>query len=295
MLFFSVFAGAGLLTAVSTYRESVLSQNTTKLVVQLSFGSVFVLIGLGGIFWGLRVYARRKLQFRPLSARGPGQTATTFPELPRRSTTSQGRVRLSPEEVPGHQLLVLLFFSIFWNGIVATVWFLSSRDGNFPLFAKILLGLFAGIGILILYAFIKQLLQIVTVGATHVDLQAEPLAPGEKSVLMLVQAGDFEISELLIDLLAREIVVHGSGTDQTTYRETVYEELLTHRQRLRARNGQSVLQQEFAIPADAAPTFRSPSNQVQWSLRVKMVLPGRPDVMYYFPFRVAAKAPGADA
>jgi hypothetical protein len=293
VIFFVPFAAVG----IGVLREGLKQWQRGAMpagVVMTLIGGVFAAVGLGGIAWMLYRFFTRRQANGPMKKPKPvppgWQQNPWFPPLPGRATSRHGRISISPQSSNWGKFWGMLFMTVFWNGLSWTGFIAilrDAREGKWPVF---FVGLFVLIGLGLLIATVKQFLRAVMVGETTAELDAEPLAPGQQSRVSLYQRGSFTAQQLDVSLVAQEVVTYGSGTDRTTHRETVHEETILTRPDVRVQAEHAIAQVEFKVPEDAAPSFKSSNNELAWSIRVKMIIAGRPDVDEYFPFRVAPEA-----
>lgn len=289
-LFFIPFAAIGLGMVRQAIKELYGNGFMPAVAMLGLMGAVFSAVGLGGLITIARAGLRRRRGLEPMKLPKPVPTGWKgnpwFPELKNRKLNTSGRIALEPQTSNWGGFVGMSFMAVIWNGLSWTAFIAILRQRDHSNFAAAFIGLFVLIGAAILYAAIKQLLRCLLVGDTGVELSQEPVPAGASATLTLRQRGDFPIEQLDLTLVAQEVVTHGSGTDRTTHRETVHSELIVSKQKLRARQQQSLLQAEFKIPADAAGSFQAPNNEITWSIRVQMKIAGRPDVDQHFPFRV---------
>ena len=86
-----------------------------------------------------------------------------------------------------------------------------------------------------------------------------------------------DITAVTAALEAREVVVSGSGTNETTHTKTVHEEQLVLNEAMQLPRGQQILEARAAIPETNAWTFSATDNSLEWTLMVRMEIDGWPD------------------
>jgi hypothetical protein len=294
-IFFIPFAGVGLATVYQAYRIFADKGQLGGALFVGGIGAIFAAIGLFGAIWPIYRGATRRSRNAPMLLPKPipdgWQNSPWFPKVAKRTMSSRGRIQLTPEASNWTMFFTMLFMAVIWNGITWTGLIASYRQHKLNTGLIIFLGLFALIGAAILFGTIKQLLRIVLVGETSVEIDQEPVVPGANSTISLYQRGDFEIQQINVALVAQEVVTYGSGTDRTTHKEIVHEETIFTRTNARASSDRALAQADFKVSADAAPSFKSSNNALVWNIRVRMTIVGKPDVDQLFPVRVAPEVP----
>lgn len=258
------------------------------------FGLVFALAG-GGFVWAGLAAGKWKGRRRPrkVASDDDWRTSKLFPDCAERSLG--GRFALRPEATRMSQFVAMLAVSLFWNGIVGFMAYhaISDMSGPIRVLPVIFFGFFGLLGLLILGGAIHMFLKLLLVGETVVEVSRAPLAPGDKARMALRQKGDFRIDSLTVELLCREVVRYTVGTDTHTHTEEVHAETLAKLADVRAGSG-PLVECEIAIPRDAMHSLRLPHNEVQWGVRVTMLIPGRPDVEEIHRLRVVPEWKDAD-
>jgi hypothetical protein len=288
-LFGSVFAFIGAMAAFGIWTNHKNGTNVVGIIVPAIFILIGISIAVGGIYI-VRKHLRRKTSASlPGTAASAATDSNTFPALRTRKTIPGGKVQLQPETTLKQGCAGYFFFALIWNGITwAALWGISQKADS-PIWVKIMLGVFALIGLLIIWAFVNTVIKLLFVGETHIELPCEPLTPGQTVPVQIYQHGSVPISKLTVQLIAKETVSYRSGTDRVTKSEEVYNEPVADQQNLVAR-GKSMptTQVEIRIPEDAMPSFHSSNNQITWGLKITFEIPNRPDLDMFYPFRISA-------
>ena len=97
------------------------------------------------------------------------------------------------------------------------------------------------------------------------------------------------IDKIHVELLGREVVVSGSGTNRTTHRHEVHKEkivLLWKSRRLRAGDTEEK-EAEIHIPENAPFTFAAPDNALEWTVTLTVSIPKWPDWKQVYPIVVS--------
>jgi len=89
-----------------------------------------------------------------------------------------------------------------------------------------------------------------------------------------------EVHGLYATLLAKEVAVSGSGTNKSTYSETLHRDrvAICSAKRTIAAGETLELSGMLTVPRDAAPSFQGGSNKVVWEVAVEVDIPRWPDL-----------------
>jgi len=140
--------------------------------------------------------------------------------------------------------------------------------------------LFMAAGVWMMYMAVRNRLAQRTLG--KVDLRVEPAIARRGSTfgirLAFTPRKSANVDRITLTFVGRESATRGSGKHRNTQSRKLHEETRTLLENGSIEAHRPVsLEASFAIPADAAPTFEAPSNDVKWSIDVHISLPGRPD------------------
>ena len=99
---------------------------------------------------------------------------------------------------------------------------------------------------------------------------------------------EMTVDAIYVDLVGREVVISGSGTNQTTHRHelhnTRFELQGTQRQ---LHPGENVeLETEVRIPPNAPFTFAADDNVLEWNLTLVISIPKWPDWKQVYPITI---------
>ncbi len=96
--------------------------------------------------------------------------------------------------------------------------------------------------------------------------------------LSIDPAGEVELESIEAALVATEVAVSGSGTNETTHTHEFHRENLSLSGQRVIRPGQTVEYEErIVLPADAVASFRVPYNNVSWCVVATVKVPRWPD------------------
>lgn len=194
-----------------------------------------------------------------------------------------------------------MLFGALFAGVGFFLLFLcyTSSSTTDRLFTGIGGGVFSLVGLSVMGAGIHGILRVVLVGKTRVDLDREPVAPGDRIRVQLWQPGSFPITRAEIRLVGREVAKwtesSGSGrnrSSRTVVREHRFvDEVLAGGEQLSASASHPVLRGEATIPRDAMHSFTTFPCSIEWAVEVRLVIPRRPDVKELYTFRVTPTRP----
>jgi len=198
--------------------------------------------------------------------------------------------RLQRGTSQGCELGGLLLFSLFWNGIVSVfVWHVVQewQSGHRPYFLTLFMTPFLLVGVACALWLIRQLLVAGGVKETLVEIEREPVRPGETVSLRFAQPGPLSLYGLSARLICEEKISYTRGTD--TYHEShVCEDReLFQMPAMQVPAGSSWDQTvSLTLPDDAMHSFHAGHNDLVWKIVVKGEIKKWPDFEHAFPFRV---------
>lgn len=112
------------------------------------------------------------------------------------------------------------------------------------------------------------------------DVDTTLLRSGEEceGTLSFIPKEDLDLESVSAKVRAKESATSGSGTNRTTYTETIYEHPIAIRHAPVARKGIEVRERIIVkIPEDAAPSFRSYNNSISWTVEAVVGIKKWPD------------------
>lgn len=149
------------------------------------------------------------------------------------------------------------------------------------LFSLSIIGAFVGVGSFIAYRSWRNTLAKQKLGDVQVSVEPEHAGRGQplRVSVSLRPLYDVSLTSIRADLVGRERVISGSGTNKQTHvhelRRTPIE--LSGARDVRARE-ELVLEEMVTIPEDAEPTFHSAENHVVWELELHVDVALWPDL-----------------
>lgn len=246
----------------------------------------FLLIGSGGLIytvltWGTSaerraVMARRAARMKLFE--DSQQAKPEYPQVPspENITNSPGTrlaYRLPIGVSPGWKVMVWLIACLVWNGIVAVfvIWAINGHiAGNPDWFLTIFITPFALAGIGLVVVLVRQLLIATGVGPTLIEISDQPLCPGGRYDLVLLQTGRLKMNWLEVYLVCDEEATFRHGTDTRRESHRVYQQRVFRQEGFQIQRGEP-FEARFAVemPAGAMHTFKSDHNEVNWKVIVK--------------------------
>jgi hypothetical protein len=140
---------------------------------------------------------------------------------------------------------------------------------------------FLGVSGLVAYRSWRNTLAKQKLGNIEVSVEPEHAGRGQPVQLTVVlrPAQSVSLASVRANLVGRERVVSGSGTNRTTHVHQLHHERfeLSGERRLRA-NEELVLQETVTIPDEAEPTFHSADNHLVWEIEFHVDVKLWPDL-----------------
>lgn len=269
--------------------EAVLYRGMTKALWWGLFPLPFIAVGLLA-FAPARVFANATSRTGPLKSTG----ASKLPIRPAASAhlhgTLSGPTELRASSSRVGKLIFLIFFALFWNGIVSIfvrqVWEGISR-GRPEWFLTIFLIPFVLVGLGCILAVVYTFLDLFNPRITLLVSSATVPLGGSVGVQWSFRGNVRRIRSLSITLEGVERATYRRGTDTTTDRhvftkipvvETADPAVIS------AGSGQ------IAVPGHLMHSFKAPNNEIAWSFKVKGSIPRFPDIGEEFPLTVLPHA-----
>jgi hypothetical protein len=184
-------------------------------------------------------------------------------------------------------LLGLGLFMLIWNGITWALAGFAIRGhllGKGEWILTIFLIPFVLVGLLVVFAFIRQLLVSLGVGPTVVEVSAHPFRAGGQYDVHVSQSGQLTMNALRVLLVCEEKATYRQGTDTRTETRKVVEEEVYRNEGFEVMQG-IPFEARFSvrIPGASMHSFESRHNAVSWRLVVVGDIANWPDIERQYP------------
>jgi hypothetical protein len=251
-------------------RRAVIERGFSPAYLLGLFPLIFFAIGAGGIGWTLHNVRRKDapagLQVNPAAAFGVSAPAESGP------------LELRPTATPLGKLVAVTLITLFWDGIVSVFvvnLYQSWREGSRPDGCAVLfLVPFALIGLLLIYATVRQLL-ILFNPRVHLILTPGTLPVGGIGSLEWRLSGrGGGVRRLRIVLEGREEAWYQSGKSTQTVRN-VFSSIAVVDTTAEAEIPAGSAR--IDVPAEIPPSFKATHNKIVWTLKATCEIAGWPD------------------
>jgi hypothetical protein len=250
--------------------EAVISRAFSATYLFGLFGLLFFLPGLFGLIWVLSGGVKTRTGLVKVDPAMP--FGVTNPQ----GQDASGPVELKPQATPTGKFIGLLITSLFWNGIVGTIsWFVILKPEQKPEGCAIaFLAVFALIGLLLIYATIRQFLVLFN-PRPRLTLSPASLGLGQTAYLQWRLTGPTGgLRRLKVTLEGKEEARYRRGTDTHTDCETFATlTLVDSTDSYEMASGST----SFAMPANTMPSFTAANNRVVWTMKAQLEIAGWPD------------------
>jgi len=299
-------------------RDAVLVRDFPKIsLFIIGFGMVFVVVGTC-IAWAMTAFAKQKRNMlkrlstlpkpttlqstNAMSARVPhsqqtevNSAATTASPLPVSAAVpyetgdSNQPLVLQPEVSGWVVLIVVLLFTLFWNGVVGIfVVEIIFVEQNAPLLKKLFLTPFVLIGLGLFAGFIYTLLGLFNPKPILVCSDSW-LYPGSEFELSWMMKGNASrIKKMTVTIEGAESATYRQGTSTRTETSTFYTTTVAEIVDPQAMAESYHL---VRIPQDAMHTFNANHSKVKWQVRFHGEIAWWPDINTTFPITVLPPLP----
>lgn len=197
-----------------------------------------------------------------------------------------GPVQLKSKSSPLFKLLGVIFFALFWNGIVSVFLFQIYQGfarGRPEWFLTVFMIPFVLVGLGAILGIFYCLLALFNPRVTlAVSAPAVPLG-GSVDLAWELTGRSNRVDRLTIKLEGVEESTYRRGTRTYTDKETFATiDILDTSERHELISGEASLK----VPADTMHSFKASNNKIIWTLKVHANIPKWPDVKEEFPFVV---------
>ena len=249
------------------------------------FTLIFPLVGFSLVAWGIVRFIRRRRERAGLIGMSEGAPQFTSLVVP---DDEPGAVELKPAQGRFAKLVFIGIFSLIWNGFVWSVLCFAIlpdivKGSGEAWFGLLFLSLFAIIGLVLIGAFIHQLLAL-TNPRLRLIVNRRTFRPGDLLELEWECSGNpSRLTSLTIAIEGRESATYTRGTDTSTDTH-VFERtpLATLDDAVAILSGRVKIQ----LSVETVPTFIASHNKIEWILIVRGVIPRWPDISDDYPITI---------
>jgi hypothetical protein len=253
--------------------EAVLSRSFPTALYWTWFTWLFVIIPMGVLY--VTKYPQSRLNLRRIRSTHVKAFSETL-----------GPVALKPKMGPGKKALGILFFALFWNGIVSVFVVTIFRQGGYFSLMGLFLVPFVLVGIGLIVWVVYQFLALFNPRPVLV-LSSNAVCLGEKFLAEWKISGRvdrFEKFRVLVE--AREEVTYRRGTSTYTDKSVFFSSALVDESSSSGMSRSSTGHAEFAVPLDTMHSLDAPNNKIVWYVRIIGEIPRWPDMDEEFEFKV---------
>ncbi|MEN8126423.1 MAG: DUF3592 domain-containing protein [Planctomycetota bacterium] len=263
--------------------EAVLQRDfTAKNLIGL-FPLIFVVAGIAVIIGVIKHKKRKNMPWLPKAASADSEPDENEYGFERGAIdTSEEPITLKADASQLGKLFGVVFFCLFWNGIVSVFVYQAIqgfRRGDPDWFLTLFMIPFVLIGLGAIGFVFYQILALFNPRYTLM-LQPGQIYPGTTGVLGWQARGKASrVQHLSITLTGREEATYRVGTNTCTAKNTFFEmELVDSRDFHEIVSGQI----GFAIPADTMHSFEADNNKIIWSIKVNGDIARWPDAKHSY-------------
>ncbi len=176
--------------------------------------------------------------------------------------------------------LALIFFAVVWNGITYTILTVMILSGDTPIFPFIILGIFALVGLVLIYAAVHHLMSRAKMHPPTLTISIEPLCLGETFQVAYEQAAKSagKLNGVQLRLICQEQATYRQGTStHTVTHDALSESFEVLGEGNLDRMKPLMAKTEMQIPFDAMHSFSSDRNEIKWLIECHVDIPSWPD------------------
>lgn len=242
--------------------------------------TVWIGLGMGGLFFAIGLY---------ITLGGIGIIASTGVHQSQGdsevSRESISHAPLVPSATPRQTFIGMLCFAFFWNAIVGVIGYIFLVEGadETPIFAKIIVGIFALIGVGLLIAAVRAFMQIFLPYPEFTISESAPALGESFKVAWTFNKDPRQIRALTIAIQGKESATYRQGTDTRTDTSTFYEKELYAESRSQLFSNDAIT---VRIPRESMHSFTSANNSISWVVSVKGDVSRWPDLALEYPIFV---------
>lgn len=145
--------------------------------------------------------------------------------------------------------------------------------------------------------FVRKVLPKYVLGEIRHELHTTSVCPGEQvsGELYLCPRKAVSINGIVVTIHAREQCVSGSGTDRTTHKHVLFEQIETLQEAVKLDPGREYrFPIEITLPPDAPLSIKLDDNELIWSAIIRVDIPRWPDWVQEVPLEIVPDGRGSD-
>lgn len=235
-------------------------------LMHLPFAICFTGVGLGlpiGGIWFLRQDKKRQKKL------------AQHPDEPWRVRDDWAAGVIHPANTWGTAIMGI--FALFWNGLSVPIFLMVLYEPPKPWFVVWLVGLFPLIGLFLIYAFLKGLVNSGRVRKSTLKLANIPgVVGGQLAGVVLIPDAMRRREGYRATLVCRKkITRRDSDGDTSTSLKPIWEDAHTIEKTLSDSSGMRGVPVQFTIPSDVKPTDTEAETPIEWQLKLKALGDGK--------------------
>ena len=203
-----------------------------------------------------------------------------------RENWNHGRIhphRLEPDQESRGTHLAGVCGMTLWTTVTLLFAVVGWENNNFHF--MVIPGLFSSIGLVWFVSAFWQLL-FCRIGMTEVEMDLQPILPGQKGRVLVVQKMPLPAEQYQIAVRCRELTKFTQGSNTRTDSKEVRRQIL-HDEMISSFSGEPLqFELDFTMPDDIPVSFKSEHNEIRWEIVVEGRRRGKPTIERAFPFEV---------
>lgn len=171
----------------------------------------------------------------------------------------------------------IYIFAACMVGGVFMVWLADVADSILnPVSMKIMGAVFFVGGLILVGVHARNMLASLVLGNIRIAWPEDPVQPADKLPISLHLNTNDELNAVNAELICREVVVSGSGTNTTRMSKELYSAPISLRRGFENKK-RTTLDGTIELPPGAAPSFYAEHNELSWLIAVHIDIANWPD------------------
>lgn len=204
------------------------------------------------------------------------------------------RYRLPATIAPTYRILGQAAFCLLWLAALAMlgVWVFESMAAKQPRWLLAIAALVvAGLAARYIYSFLVNLVALIRVGPSCLEVSQIPLFPGGVSEIAVSQLGRLRCNTLRLMLVCDERVTYREGTNHRVETRRIFEHAIPLPEVASQTESASWARVILTLPEDVMHSFESASNAIRWSFQLEGEFSSGRQFCHSFPVVVAPRQP----